>query len=92
MAVHAAHVTATTSPTAVASPTAIHLNAKDRVGCSIANLSAVTVYLGGPTVTTSTGYPLAAGEKEAFDLAVGDVLYGTVGSSTATVAVITVEV
>lgn len=42
-----------------------------REGQSIAvyNPGPSTVYLGGASVTASTGWPVAAGEKEAFDLA-----------------------
>lgn len=34
---------------------------------AIRNDSAVTVYLGGPDVTTSNGFPILAGESMAFD-------------------------
>lgn len=38
----------------------------------------MTVYLGGATVTTAQGYPLAAGEAVGMLLLAGDDLYGIV--------------
>jgi hypothetical protein len=43
----------------------------------------VTVYLGGPDVTTTTyGYSLAAGSSMSVDLFPGDLLYGVVATGT----------
>jgi hypothetical protein len=49
--------------------------------------SAVTAYLGGSRVTTSTGYPLAQNASVAVTLYSGDTLYAISGS-TATLAVL----
>jgi hypothetical protein len=48
----------------------------------------VTVYVGGADVTTATGYPVAAGDALALDLAENEVVYGVVASSTQAVNVI----
>jgi hypothetical protein len=50
---------------------------------AVYNNGASTVYLGGASVTTSSGFPLAAGASFAVDLKEnGDVLYGIVASGT----------
>lgn len=46
------------------------------------------VYLGGPAVTSASGYPLAAGESFTADLAPGDVLFGIVAATTQVVNVL----
>lgn len=53
-----------------------------------------TIYVGGPNVTASTGYPIAAGEEKGpFDLATGAKLYAICGSGdSATVDTLTVGV
>lgn len=52
-----------------------------------------TVYLGGSGVTTTTGYPLAAGESFTADLGPGDTLFGiVVGPATQAVNVIRIGV
>lgn len=58
-------------------------------GSSIAvyNNGAATVYLGESDVTTSIGYPLAAGQHYAEDLDPGETLYGIVASGTVEVRV-----
>lgn len=55
---------------------------------AIQNTGASTVYIGGPSVTTGSGYPLAAGGQIGADLAPGEDLYGVVASGTVTVAVL----
>ena len=40
-----------------------------------------TIYLGGPTVTTTTGVPVAAGLTASFVLVAEDILYGVAGST-----------
>lgn len=53
--------------------------------------ASATVYLGGATVTTDEGYPLAAGEAlPVGDIGDGDNLYGIVASGTADVRVLEV--
>jgi hypothetical protein len=50
--------------------------------------SAITIYLGGVGVTSSTGYPLLAGQSISFGLlGSGDVPYAISASGTPTVAV-----
>lgn len=51
----------------------------------VKNAGEVTVYLGGSTVTTATGYPLDAGEEKAFDMDELVVLYGITAAGTAAV-------
>lgn len=59
---------------------------------TIKNLHATaTIYLGGSGVTTSTGYPLAAGDTiDVGQLGFDDAVYGIVSSSTADIAVLEV--
>jgi len=54
----------------------------------VRNVSAVTVYLGGSAVTTSTGEELLAGEAVPYNVVGNDSLYAVVASSTANVAVL----
>ena len=89
------HASATVAATATDLVTAV----ADRTGHSdagrtsrtvlVQNNSAVTVYLGGPGVTsTSYGYALAAGAEWAGELQPDDVLFGAVASGTAAVNVL----
>lgn len=48
---------------------------------------AAVVYIGGSTVTTSNGVPLAAGGSASFQLSTGNNLYAVMNSVTTTVAV-----
>ena len=59
-------------------------------GSSVAvyNNGAATVYLGDADVTTSIGYPLAAGAHFAIDLDPAEALYGIVASGTVEVRVL----
>ncbi len=50
--------------------------------------SAYTVYLGGSTVTSATGYPLAPLEKVAVDAGTGETLYAVATTSSVTVSVL----
>ena len=59
-----------------------------QVGESVAVLNpstSVTVYLGGTTVTTASGYGLAPGASLAVDLAPGEGLYAIVAATTTSV-------
>lgn len=47
-----------------------------------------TVYVGGSTVTSATGWPVAGGTTASFDLEATDVLYAVVASGTAVVPVL----
>ena len=59
----------------------------DAQSIEVANVSAVTVYYGGPDVTTANGVPIAAGSARAFDLLVNERLHGIVATGTAEVRV-----
>lgn len=61
----------------------------NQAGSSVAvnNTGAATVYLGGSGVTTSAGFPLAAGGQIAVDLG-GESLYGIVTTGTVSVTVL----
>lgn len=59
---------------------------------ALANVGGATVFVGGPDVTTAIGFPLAAGERMAFDLRRGDEIYGVVASGTVEVRVLEVGV
>lgn len=72
--------------------------------CAVQNTGSVTISLGGPGVTTATGYPLAAGASISIDLGtvgmtgnplggvppvtVDELLFGIVASGTSTAAVL----
>lgn len=47
------------------------------------------VYVGGPDVTTSNGFPLSAGDTFSLDLARSDSLYAITASGTATAYYVT---
>lgn len=60
---------------------------------ALQNTSAVTIYLGGPGVTTATGFPLAAGASLTLDAVQPDSLpLAIVTTGTATIAVLEVGV
>jgi hypothetical protein len=93
MAVTHAHVSVAATATVVAAPTTEYHGARDRVGVSIQNIGAATVYLGGSDVTTTSyGYQLAAGASMSIDLEYGDTLYGVVAAGTNVVAVLKAQV
>lgn len=50
--------------------------------------ASVTVYVGGPDVTTSTGTRLLAQAQKAYDLGPDDALYGIVASGSVSVRVL----
>jgi hypothetical protein len=81
-------VSVTTSPTLIATPSSVPEND----GILIQNLGAVTLYLGGSTVTAGTtatgGYQVAASASVLVPTtgASTEALYGIVASSTANVA------
>lgn len=61
-------------------------------GAAIYNNGAATVYVGGADVTTSNGYPLAAGAQLTADLTEGDALYGRVATGTVEVRVLDIRI
>lgn len=79
MPISASRVTAT-NPT----PVLIATGRAEGVACTVANPSATGVYLGGPTVTTSTGFALGTTGSYSALLVQGDLLYavGTAGTET----------
>lgn len=44
--------------------------------CAISNQSGATLFVGGPTVDTTNGYPIPTGTTASFDLDPSDVLFG----------------
>jgi hypothetical protein len=90
MATKAAAVTVANTPTSliIASPQADSVSGAD---IAVRNTSAVTVFLGGAAVTTSTGFPLFAGESVSMSIG-EDAVYGIVVTSTAVVSVLMVGV
>jgi len=59
-----------------------------RYSLALYNSSAVTVYVGGSAVTTSTGFPVAAAGSFSVDLDRGEGLWGIVATGTASVIVL----
>ena len=59
-----------------------------RYSVAVYNSSAVTVYVGGSAVTTSTGFPVAAAGSFSVDLDRGEGLWGIVATGTASVVVL----
>jgi hypothetical protein len=59
-----------------------------RYSVAVYNSSAVTVYVGGSAVTTSTGFPVAAAGSFSVDLDKGEGLWGIVATGTASVIVL----
>lgn len=78
MAVVSSPVSVGTTPT--------RLDPSDGVGpvgsFAVTNAGTLTVYLGGATVTTSTGVPLAVGQTFSADMAPNDALYAVAASGT----------
>lgn len=57
---------------------------------SIQNLGTVSVYIGGPGVTTTSyGYELKANSSLSIDMKIPETVYGVVATGTATVNVLT---
>jgi hypothetical protein len=52
----------------------------------IRNTGATTVYIGGPGVTPSTGYPLMASDAPLQPLPVNDAIWGVTASGSSTIA------
>ena len=74
-------VSVTTSATALPSSA---LTA--RKALAVRNVGALTVYIGGSGVATTSGFPLYPGESQAFDASL--VLYGIVAAGTCEVRVL----
>ncbi len=54
----------------------------------LSNTGAATVFIGGPGVTTTTGYPVPAGAEYSLDLDGLETLFAIVATGTVTVAVL----
>jgi hypothetical protein len=89
MAVKTAQITVGATPTAL-SGSETDKPLADGMSIAVKNASQFTLYVGGPDVTTTSGWPLGAGEKESYDLGPRDALYGVVASGTITVATLRV--
>lgn len=70
--------------------TALHVADADALGIEVQNVGASTVYVGGSDVTTSNGFPVAAGAAwyPPQPLAAGERVYGIVASGTVEVRVL----
>lgn len=79
MAVVAAQVTVTTTATQLSGN-----SDRGAPGISVAvrNRGTTSIFLGGPGVTTTTGFELAAGESATCDLAGDDELFGICAAGT----------
>jgi len=84
MSVQSAAVTVATTATALAAVD------DDFSSIEVANVGAATVYIGGSDVTTSNGFPVAAGASwyPPQSLAGGERVYGIVASGTVEVRVL----
>lgn len=89
MAVTSSSITVTTTATQVA---VTDSNYSAGVSVALQNVGSTEVRVGGPSVTATTGFPLAAGSTVTMDLdlrgASGDFPYLIVASGTGTVAVL----
>lgn len=56
----------------------------------VRNRAAVSVFIGGPGVTTGTGFELEPGDAATLDMNADDALWGIVATGTAEVAVLKV--
>lgn len=90
MTVLAASVTVGVTATQLSSPT--DDNAAGHSLVVKVPAGGATVFVGGPGVTTTAGYPLAAGESFSADLTPGDALFGIVATGTQAVNVLRVGV
>tara|TARA_Y100000310_G_scaffold37698_1_gene35364 strand:+ start:1231 stop:1509 length:279 start_codon:yes stop_codon:yes gene_type:complete len=59
-----------------------------RISITIQNNGANTVFVGHSTVTTTNGYPLAAGDSLGLDIGQDALIYGIVASATENVRVL----
>lgn len=70
-------------------PTLLHAADDDLISLTVFNNGADPVYLGGATVTTATGIPVAAGQARQL-VVTGEAWYGVVATGTADVRVLSV--
>lgn len=86
MAVSSGQVTVGTTPTLLS---AAETDSSAGEQIVVNNSGAVSVYLGGPTVSTATGYALAAGVvSPRLELGTGEALYAVVAAATSTLGVL----
>jgi hypothetical protein len=88
-------VISSSTPTNVAVSGQINLGSLgDPIPCQVKNIDAsITIYLGGPAVSTSTGYPLLAGASISFGFVAGDdnALYALAASGSPKLAFLTLR-
>lgn len=90
MAVSSSAVTVTNSATALNAAS----DSDSRAGFSVLvyNNGSSTVYIGGPSVTSTTGVPLTASNSISVDVYPGDVLYGITASGSVSCIVLSAGV
>lgn len=85
MSINASSVTVTTSATALASADS------DQDEVLLTNDGAADIFVGPSGVTTSTGFPVAAGAVLAITVPAGETVYGIVASGTEDMRVLAVS-
>lgn len=76
-----AHAVGTTAVKVIENDDAAASGADGRVSFEVSNLGSATVYVGGPTVTTSSGAPLYAGSARTFSLRLGGQVWAVSASA-----------
>lgn len=88
MAVRSKNLTIGTTPVALVTGQDADFNPNYR-DIAVTNSSDATVYLGGPDVTTTNGFPLPVGASLSFDQVAADAIpYAIVATGTATLSVL----
>lgn len=85
MALKTAQVTVGTTPVQLTGPDLDH---RDGNSIAVQAPAAATLYIGDATVTSSTGWPVAAGQSLALDLNYGEIVYGVLETGTGTAYVL----
>lgn len=85
MSINSSSVTVTTSATVLASA------GSDHDDVVITNIGATEIYVGPSGVTTSVGFPVAAGGSLSVKLPAGESIYGVVASGTEACRVLKVD-
>lgn len=79
-------------PVVATSATVLYTSPNWQMSVLIRNPSAVSVYIGGSDVTTSTGFEVAAGDAISYILDPLDSIYGVVAASTQTMHILAARV
>jgi hypothetical protein len=85
MSIRSAQVSVGTTPKPLGSLEADHRNGN---AIAVTAPAGADLYLGGPDVTSTTGFRLAAGGTASLDLSPSELLYGVLASGTGTVFVL----